>query len=422
MPGKRDTEPALDVPKPAEYASATEAIQRCAHELLLRSAEIAVEITEQVLAGQPTLVPNRTPAAIDAVRESTDQNVGAIFSTLAFGIPATAIEPPLGARNLLRHSILGGGDVTDLLRAYHYGHGLLWQKWSAHVGERVVDLDLLREVLSLSSQHIFTFVDHSCAHLVDEYHAEFGGHVPRVFQRRAPSDLICELVADDPVDEIAVSSLLRYDVRAHHVAMVLAPTGAGGDVRRALDDLGAAAASAVLTLPVGDGTWWAWFAWPARPDEDTLARIAATPLVGTLGGMGSVGRGRAGFRRSHYQARDAERVARLSGQAGAGVVRHRDVELAALLCADPGRAQRLADERLGALGRRNEDCRRLRETLLTFLSQGCSRTRAARLLHVHHKTVSYRLAQAEELLGRPLSEDILELGAALLIEHTLHGG
>jgi hypothetical protein len=38
-----------------------------------------------------------------------------------------------------------------------------------------------------------------------------------------------------------------------------------------------------------------------------------------------------------------------------------------------------------------------------------------------HKPVSYRLGQAEALLGRPLSQDVLELGAAQLIDRTLRG-
>ena len=91
------------------------------------------------------------------------------------------------------------------------------------------------------------------------------------------------------------------------------------------------------------------------------------------------------------------------------------------MCTDPERARPFAADRLGALGGRDETCARLRETLLVYLSQGCSRTRTAAALHVHHKTVSYRLSQAEQLLGRPIDEDILELGAALLIDRTLHG-
>lgn len=401
---------------------AAEAIQRCAHDLLPRSHGISADITAQVLAKLPGLVPDGSPEAVDAVRESTEQNVGAILSTLAFGVPATATEPPLGARKLMRHSVTGGGDITDLLRAYRYGHELLWQRWSEYVGLQLTDSELLSDVLASSSRHMFTFIDRSCEHLVTEYRNQFGRLRPADGSHRAPADVIRDLLGEAPVDESAAGSLLRFDVRGYHVALVLAPVEPTGDVRAALDDLRAGTgAAATLTLPVGDGTWWVWLSWPARPGDDALTAVTATPLRGVLAGMGSPGRGRAGFRRSHHQAREADRAARLSRHPRSGVTRHRDVELAAVLCTDPDRARRLADDRLGALSSQDDTCGRLRETLLVYLSQGCSKTRTAQLMHVHHKTVSYRLGQAEALLGRPLSQDVLELGAALLIDRTLRG-
>jgi hypothetical protein len=407
---------------PAALAErAAEAVQSCAHELLPRSGEIAAEITAQVLAKLPGLVPTGSAEAIDAVRESTDQNIGAILSTLAFGVPATATEPPLGARKLMRHSVTGGGDITDLLRAYRYGHELIWQRWSSYLARQLAGSDLLSEALAQSSRHIFTFIDRSCEHLVDEYRHEFGGLRPSNEGRPAPADVIHDLLGGEPVDEGAASSVLRFDVRGHHVSLVLAPIDPTGDVRIALQALSAVASAGTLTLPVGDGTWWVWLNWPSRPGDELLATVAATPLRGVLAGMGAPGRGRTGFRRSHQQAKEAERAARLSRHPRPGVVRHRDVELAAVLCTDPDRARRLADDRLGALSSQDETGERLRETLLVYLSQGCSKTRTAQQMHVHHKTVSYRLAQAEALLGRPLTQDVLALGAALLIDRTLGG-
>lgn len=397
-----------------------ETVQRCARELLPRSTEIAAAVAEQVRARLPGLVPGGSPEAVDAVLESTEQNIGAILSTLAFGVPATAIEPPLGARKLLRHSVAGGADITQLLRAYRFGHELVWRHWSDHVGARVTGADQLHAVLAASSQHIFTFIDRSCEHLVDEHRAEFGGLRPPDASP-TPADAVRQLLGDGPVDVTAASSVLGFDVRAHNVALVLAPIGAGGDTRDALRRLSEAASTAVLGLPVGDGSWWVWLGWPAPPDGPVLDRIVATRLSGVLAGMGAPARGRAGFRRSHGEAREAERTSRLCHRPASGVVRHRDIELAAVLCGDPDRARRLAADRLGGLRRRDETGERLRETLRVFLGSGCSKTRTAQALHVHHKTVSYRLAQAEELLGRAVTEDATELAAALLIDRTLHG-
>lgn len=99
--------------------------------------------------------------------------------------------------------------------------------------------------------------------------------------------------------------------------------------------------------------------------------------------------------------------------------RHHGVRLAATLCADPDRARLLADELLGALGADTDHCARLREILFAYLSHACNKTITAQALHVHHKTVSYRLDQAEKLLGRVVTSNPLELGAALLIKQTL---
>src|SRR5882757_6904713 len=164
-PSEQVTQQAVTASELAASERAAEAIQRCAHDLLPRSHGISADITAQVLAKLPGLVPDGSPEAVDAVRESTEQNVGAILSTLAFGVPATATEPVLGARKLLRRSTEGGGTITDLLRAYRYGHELVWQRWSEYVTARlgdVVSAEQLAEVLALSSQHMFTFIDQSC--------------------------------------------------------------------------------------------------------------------------------------------------------------------------------------------------------------------------------------------------------------------
>ena len=62
---------------------------------------------------------------------------------------------------------------------------------------------------------------------------------------------------------------------------------------------------------------------------------------------------------------------------------------------------------------------RLRETVLAFLGHGGSGTRAAKDLHVHQNTVTYRVKRAEELLGRRVSDDPIELTCALTLAAVL---
>jgi PucR C-terminal helix-turn-helix domain/GGDEF-like domain len=398
--------------------TAAETTRRCAHDMLLRSSEVSAEISAQILANVAGLTATGSAQAIKALRESTDQNIGAIFATLAFGVPADAAEPPTGTQDLLRHTVAEGGDITALLRAYRYGHALLWEMWSDHVAQQVTDAARLRDVLAMSSKHIFTFVDRSCERLVTDYHDRYGAR-----SRPGPSaaETIRDLLLDDTaVDETLASMVLRCDIRGYHVALVLSPLAAGADVRAAADRLAdAAEAVSMVTLPVGDGTLWSWLSWPNPPKEDRLTRVRDTPTRNIAVGMGDVGHGRTGFARSHQQARDADRVARLNRNVHGGVVRHRDVELASALCCDLVRARRFAEDRLVTLINDDPTIERLRETLLVYLDNGCRQSRAAEILHVHPKTVSYRLTQAEELLGRPLTDNVLEVGAALVIAQAL---
>ena len=56
---------------------------------------------------------------------------------------------------------------------------------------------------------------------------------------------------------------------------------------------------------------------------------------------------------------------------------------------------------------------RLTATLRTFLDERSSRSRTAKRLGIHENTVSYRIKQAEDVLGRSVDERSLELRVAL---------
>jgi DNA-binding PucR family transcriptional regulator len=337
--------------------------------MLACSSAVSADISAQILANVAGLAPTGSGPAVKALRESTEQNIGAIFATLAFGVPADAAEPPIGTQELLRHTVTEGGDITALLRAYRYGHALLWEVWSEHVVQRVVDAERLYDVLAISSRHIFRFIDRSCERLVSDYHDRYGARPPAV---PSAAETIRNLLRDDaPVDETSASAVLQCDIRGYHVALALSPLAAGRDVGATADLLaGTADAASVVMLPVGDGTMWSWLSWPSPPTADRLRCVRDTATVDVVVGMGEIGRGRAGFAQSHRQARDAERVARLNDTVRGGVVRHRDVELAAVLCGDLNGCRRFAEDRLAALTNDDPTTERLRETLLVYLDNG----------------------------------------------------
>jgi PucR C-terminal helix-turn-helix domain/GGDEF-like domain len=401
----------------AESPAPTDAVQQLAHALAAHTEAIAATVSARVVEAVPETAPPEYEDSLEIVRLSTVHNVGAILSTLAYGMPATAGEPPLGTRTLYERTIESGADVTALLRAYRVGHQALWEIWCEHVaGEIDDDAGLLHEVLALSATHMFTYIDQVCERLVAEDRARRRAE-PEV-RRDSRAELLRRVLAGEPLALDAGSAALGYELRRHHVGVVATRVAPDGDPRRAVDALGRAAGTRPLALPAGDGAWWAWLGWAQEPGEEALDALLELAPGGVLAGLGEPGYGLAGFRRTHEQALDAERTARLARRPQA-IVRHREVELAAVLCADSERARRLARERLGPLVADDASTRRLRETLRAFLATGGSVSRAAERLGVHQKTVSYRLRRVEELLGHPVAGHRAALEAALLIEATI---
>ena len=62
---------------------------------------------------------------------------------------------------------------------------------------------------------------------------------------------------------------------------------------------------------------------------------------------------------------------------------------------------------------------RLAATLRTYLDEQSSRSRTAKRLGIHENTVSYRIRQAEEILGRSVDQRTLELRVALALAHLV---
>ena len=71
-------------------------------------------------------------------------------------------------------------------------------------------------------------------------------------------------------------------------------------------------------------------------------------------------------------------------------------------------------ETLGPLADDDDQHFVLRDTLRVFLQEGGGFKATAERLTLHKNTVQYRVRKAEEGLGRPVGEDRLNVGLALL--------
>lgn len=167
-----------------------------------------------------------------------------------------------------------------------------------------------------------------------------------------------------------------------------------------------------LVVNPGGRDLWCWLGTRSMPDlqrlsacRDWLLELNITVAVGTPSA------GLDGFRLSHREAHEAQRIAFLS-RVRQSVTLFEDVELLALISVSAEAATRFALRTLGDLGEPGEAAARLRRTLRTLLSTG-SVERAAKALSVHKNTVRYRVSQAEELLGAKAVTSRAEVEVAL---------
>jgi DNA-binding PucR family transcriptional regulator len=177
--------------------------------------------------------------------------------------------------------------------------------------------------------------------------------------------------------------------------------------------------SQLLLIPLAGGMVAGWV-----NTGDTIATDQVRNLLRETDGpplrvaFGSAQVGLEGFRRSHEEALETRRVARLPGRAGP-VHEYRAVALTALTTSDVEQARRFVVDELGTLAARDDATVRIATTLKAYFEELGNAGRVARRLGIHKNTVLYRLQRAEQLLGRPLDERHLELHIALTLARSI---
>jgi DNA-binding PucR family transcriptional regulator len=173
----------------------------------------------------------------------------------------------------------------------------------------------------------------------------------------------------------------------------------------------------VLLHPLGLLHVAGWISSAATLDPAALDHLilSAETVPGVRVAVGDSADGVAGFRSTHQQALRARGVAILSQRGPGTITRYGLVSLQALASGDIDQAQAFVDRELGALAADDDTCRRLAATLRAYLDEHASRGRAAKRLGIHENTISYRIKQAEEILGRGVEQDTLNLRVALAL-------
>jgi DNA-binding PucR family transcriptional regulator len=320
-------------------------------------------------------------------------------------VPAnTGTEMLEAARDLVRRGL-----DESALDAYRAAQGVAWRRWMRICFELTADPAELRALLDVSALSIATFIEDTVAAVSERMAAERaeltrGTHA----ERRAAVTLLLE---GAPIARARAEAQLGYGLAGPHTAAVVwSGSGAASEQLEAAAEAVVRASGAAhrLTVVASAAALWVWLPVATAPHAGQLAAsLAANPHVRVA--VGRPGRDVDGFRRSHLDAATTQRMlARLTSPQQ--VARYEDVQLVALLTGEPTLADEFLTDTLGDLLHADADTQ---QAVLTYVRELGSTSRTAQRLYTHRNTVLRRLARADELLPRPLAENVVGVAAAL---------
>ena len=391
----------------------------------LRLDDIARALQEEISESIPELRGDQV--MVDLLHASLEANVKTFFHLAQYGVDAREVAPPWPAVEYARRLAQRGISSNALLRAYRLGQRRVTDWISAELGRREPDGTISFIALQLLQGEAFTYVDRVSELVVAEYEVERERWLAN--RNTIRSTMLATLLSDDDtdVDSAVAEQALGYRLRQHHVGVFL-----WGDERRAttsqlqrLEQLLGAIADALgadgspLFMPQDRALGWGWI--PLGPTSAEVAPEEVSRVVLAAGedlraALGTGGHGLSGFRRTHVEARRTRQVAVTGAGRSAPATSYGEpgVRAAALLAGDLSLTRDLVTSTLGGLARDDEGVERLRDTLLTFLSEKGSYVATAEKVHLHKNTVKYRVDKAVELRGRPVDEDRFNLELALI--------
>ena len=396
-------------------------VQKAAVELTERAREISDAVT--VYTGQrlPDLLDSAE--ALEANRASTEASIRDFAEVLRSGAdPADAIKLGSATHAYALDGAQHGVPLTMLTRSYRLGHAATSQHLKAILARHVADADELNAATDLCSAWMFAYVDTALCLVEEVYTTERERWLRSAAATQA--ETISTILSGQPIDIDVASRRLRHELRPVHVAAIAwVHTHEEGRhtlalLEAAIRDIAAAIGSQrPLVQPQGTLSVAAWITTnsdvPSRVLDELRFRSATAPGVRVA--IGEPARGIAGFRASHVEALEAQRIARLAGRREGSITRYNDIALRSLATADLDHARTFVARELGALAGADDTTRRLAATVRTYLDENGSRGRTAKRLSIHENTVAYRLRQAEELLGRSVDKRTLELRVALVL-------
>lgn len=391
-------------------------------ELFRRGAELVVaapqewleELDEATLSGPDMQVVADDPALAAALRRANRANL-LYWATANARDPGAPVPANLGPEPLsIGRDLVRRGLNESALKAYRIGQNVAWQRWMAIVFELTSDPRDLQELLEVSAQSIFAFIEATIAGVAAQMQIERdelvrGTHA----ERREVVELI---LAGAPITAAHAAGRLGYDLAQTHTAAVIwsdEPEFDASQLDRVTETLARLMdAGRPLSVIASAATRWSWIPGRVVPEPDAMIK-ALNDIDGVRVAMGSTGHGVEGFRRSHLDAITTQRMlARLKSPQR--IATFEAVALVSLVAEDPERAEVFINDTLGDFVAAKPE---LRRSVLTFVREQCNASRAAARLYTHRNTLLRHLARADEMLPRPLATNSVHVAVALEVLH-----
>jgi DNA-binding PucR family transcriptional regulator len=350
---------------------------------------------------------------------SCSSNLEAALSMVRHGIEVSAATAPVTALEHARAMAARGYSVDVMLRFYRIGHAYFSERILARITVSMPDPALALAVLANLQRYAFAYVDRISSEVAAEYVAELDRMQNRV--RAARTDAVRGLIAGDQIDLERAERTLSHRLTGWQTAFVCWTDRDDADLARVGAAVGAHFGShRPLLVPDGAQALWGWVSTARAPDvaHEGLAPLADQVPTTVRISIGTPALGSGGFRDSHTQAQRGRRIIELSDR-GAPVTSYAELALVDTMSGDLDLARAFVATELSALaveGRREDEERR---ALLAVLDTQRGLAAAAEELGVHRNTVLQRVRRAEERRGRPATERVAELHAALRLVDVL---
>jgi DNA-binding PucR family transcriptional regulator len=317
----------------------------------------------------------------------------------------------------LARSLTRRGAAQDLWAAYSAGREALWRAWMRIAFESAPDLGTLNDSLNVASTSLSRWVDETVLQInafVAQENTNQAGATHELKLQTAT-----RILDGTPMDEELAAYRLKYPLTGEHIASIVWTDPTAPDqpaLRQVAEQFAACAAehqAKALVVPATSSSMWVWINNPSGDAKERLVPIlAGSPQVRLA--LGSVAPGIDGFRRSHYEAVEAQRLMVRVGSVQ--MASFDDVSLAALGAHNEQAAREFVARVLGDLGSAD---RELRDTVRVYIRHMYNASKTADEVYAHRNTVFHRIQRAEELLPRPLAISGVEVGVALELQRWL---